>query len=131
LPESTRRTRHQLLFLRFVFCERINKRLLLSGKLPGVWDACCRLFTRGKITVTRLTQFFHRFDTHLSRHNHPQYFQTSNATTTQNRVEPRNTASQALRLNAESLCGSSLPDGIANLIQSISLIILIPNNRYN
>jgi hypothetical protein len=35
-------------------------------------------------------------------------------------AEPRNTASQALRFSPGFLCGSSLPDGIANLLQSPS-----------
>src|SRR5690606_30528558 len=120
----------KLLFFGFVFCEHINKGLLLWRQLPGGWHAGSWRLTRFVSIVTKLTHLFSRVSTHRHDHIQPQYFQTRRATTTQNRAEPRKTASQALRLSAGSLCGSSLPDGIANLIQSISLIISLPNNRH-
>lgn len=121
----------KLLFSGFVFCEHINKSLLLRRQAPGCWHTGSRRFTALVATVTMLTHLFNRFCTYRHCHIQPQYFQARRATTSQNRAETRKTASQALRLSAGSLCGSSLPAGIANLIQSISLIILRPNNWYN
>lgn len=120
----------KLLFFRFVFCERFNKGALLRGEFPFLRNTDLSVVFGIQRLVTQLTYWFHCAELPWNHHAQPQNFHTSIATTTQNRAEPRNTASQALRFSAWSLCDSSLPDGIANLTQSTSLIISTPNNRY-
>lgn len=120
-----------LLFFAVVFGKQIDKSLLLCCQRPA-FRRCAFLFF----------YFFSRFAAGAghdfrcrnpipSRHSYPQNFQATSATTSQNKTDTKNTAVHALRFSAGSLCGFSLPDDIASLIQSTPLIVIIPNNRYN
>lgn len=118
----------ELLFFYVAFHEHLYKALLLRSQLPLLWNCRRWHFSRFYRFVTGLTYLLLRRGVTSYDHFHPQNFHTNSATAIQNSAEPRKTASQALRFSSGSLCGSSLPDGIANLIQSTSLIILTPNN---
>ena len=120
-----------LLFFTVVFGKQIYKRLLLFSQLPAIGDRISSFsINLARLTVAAGYCFWCR-ESGSGGHSYPQNFQATNATTSQNRAETKKTAIQALRFRAGSLCGCSLPDDIASLIQSTPLIVIILNNRYN
>lgn len=113
-----------LFFFALTRIKRLNKFTLFGGQFPWFRNFDLVLFLRLRLGLCWP-------GTTGDEHHQPQYFQTSSATTTQNSADPRNTDAQALRFTCGSRCGPLVPDGIDNLLQSILLIILAPNNRYD